>query len=201
MATPYYSWTVLIPEADIPADLGSHGELPDAVSAAMGQQGAIMATSRNDWLHSTLSEMFTTLGGSALSFLVKDPESLQNIDAEAFRPFGGIDYQEVTVVTKLPFAEVPSAAEEVGAWLRTIATEPWRFPDLLGEDCSREDAAAAIDEAEDLRDLNSHEDGDYAPYLFSYLKSLRTMLRDALAHEMAVVHVRFTFLFRKSPAA
>ncbi len=80
-------------EADVPADLAPAGNaLPDAIGEAMGLPDAVPTRSRSDWLHSTLLKVFNGLGGSALAFLVKDPESLPNIDPAAFRSIPGAGF-------------------------------------------------------------------------------------------------------------
>lgn len=201
MATTYYSWTIPMDDAEVSPDPAPNGMLPDEIGEAMGQPGAIATGSRNDWLHFMLRKGHEALGGSELAFLIKDPESLPDINPGHFRPAGspgsGFETQEVCVVTKLPHADIAPAIAKVDAWFEAAATRPELFPQMLGENCSREDAARAIEASMDLREEFGNEDGDDAVYLFGFLKSLRSMMQEAMDSGMAVVHVRFSHISRR----
>jgi hypothetical protein len=191
-------------EEDIPANIAPDGGgLPDEVAHAMGHPQAVRTASRNDWLHAALLFLYKELGGAALEFLVKDPALLPNIDESAFHPVpiagSPIQFQEVWVVTKLPHADLMSASRDIDAWFRHLKLEPMRFYGLLNGE--PEEASRWIDESVDLREEESRDDGDFAPYLFSFLKSLKSLLQQALELGSAVVHVRCTYLLRSVAAA
>ncbi len=102
------------------------------------------------------------------------------------------------MITKLPRADLTRAIEEVNGWLETAAAEPGRFAGLLGDGSDAEDVAGYLSEAADLREEGAFDDdGDFAPYLFCFLKALRAVLLDARAKDLVVVHVRYVYLFRE----
>lgn len=91
MADDYCSWTLPCPETEIPIDLATKDghELPDSISTAMGKPGVLLTISREDWLNGALVNAYSALGGTALAFLVKDPQSLPGDLLIRSRPVGG----------------------------------------------------------------------------------------------------------------
>lgn len=207
MSTPYFSWTVPIQPDALPANLTPDGgNLPDEIGHAMGHADAICTSSRNDWLHGMLRRVFDTLGGPTLAFLVKDPDSLPNIDAAAFQPVpvanSPLQYQEVWVVTKLSHADLMPALREIEGWFERITEAPASVPGLFDSDCRADEVSSAIHDAVDLRGGEAPgDDGDFAWYLFCFLRSLQALLQEAWASDSAVVHVRCTYVFRTMGAA
>jgi hypothetical protein len=207
MATDYFSWTIPMAEADIPPDIAPDGGvLPDEIGHAMGHPHAVCTCSRNDWLHGALLLLFKELGGSTLEFLVKDPNLLPNVVETSWRQIpiadSPIQYQEVWVVTKLPHADLLSASRELDVWFARIVEEAARFEALLGGCIDPEELANWIEEAVDLRqDGVPKEDGDFATYLFCFLRALQALFQEAWELDLAVVHSRCTYLHRTVKAA
>lgn len=202
MADSYFSWTIAIPAADVPAQFPRDGELPDNVSDAMGRPAAITTSSRRNWLEWMLGKAIETLGGSILGFLVVDTESL--IDAPPFKPDvagGGPYWTSLFAMTSLLSRDLERAIEAVNAWLKIAATEPQRFADLVGDGYDAESIVLLLEECVDLREEGSfREDGDLAPYLIGFLKALLNLMLDARARGLSLVHVRYVSFLREPGA-
>lgn len=132
-------------------------------------------------------------------------ELLSEIDAGSFLPIpvagSPIHYQEVWVVTRLAHANLLSASREIDAWFKRIADEPERFHFLLNG-CEAEEVTKAIDESVDLRmDGAPGEDGDFAAYLFCFLKALQAIFQEAWESESEIGYVRCTYVYRTFAAA
>jgi hypothetical protein len=201
MANNYFSWTVALPAADIPAEFPRDGELPDNVSDAMARPDAISTSSRRNWLHWMLGKAIDTLGGSILCFLVVDPESL--VDVPPFKPDvagGGPYWASYFAKTSLPSSDLEPAIEAVNAWLEIAATEPQRFADLVGDGYDADSIIQCL-ECVDLREEGSfREDGDVAEYLIGFLKALRNLMLDARTRGLSLVHIQYVTFLREPGA-
>jgi len=166
--------------------------LPDVISEAMALPDTILTSSRKDWLHFRLDQALNQFGGAALDFLVKDPYTYLNIDPAAYC---GSDWQDGWVITTVPNAKLSSAIEALDAWLTIASTEPGRWAALIDEGDDAEGIAKDFENSEDLRDEGACHDGEWPYYLFSFLKSLRAALVFAQVNGLALVHVRYVYLF------
>jgi hypothetical protein len=193
MSTDNSSWTVPLPEADLPPDSKlRENDLPEVISEAMGHPDAIVTLSRNDWLHWKLGQAFNHFGGSALAVLVQDPYTYLNIDPSTSCEGS---WQEGWVITALPNAKLGPALEELDAWLTTAATEPQLWAEIFDEGYNAESIANDLESSEDLRNEGaSGVDGDCPHYLFSFLKTLRAALISARENSLALVHARYVYL-------
>jgi hypothetical protein len=181
----YFSWTISLLEADIPGEwAAADAVLPEAIDLP----GALMTASRGDWLHFALRNIFAESGGSALIFLVKDPES---------RPEDRLRLEGKWSMTSLPHAGITGALTEIDSLLVTAANNPERFEAPMANfhaACIAEDARDALDLTKDgVQEMGLAEDGDRPIYFFSFLKGLRTVLLDAQARRMAVLHLRYVY--------
>jgi hypothetical protein len=199
MADHYLSWTLPFPETEIPPDLATAdgGELPDPIGQSMGEPGVLPTRSRRDWLNGALVNVCSAFGGSALAFLVKDPKSLPGDRLIHSSPVGvgRLRFQERWLITALTHAGIPDALAEIESWLATATHNPERFVAPLVTD----DVEIIAEEARDAVDLTeggaTRDDGDRPIYFFSFIKGLRTVLLDAHARRLAVLHVRYVYLF------
>jgi len=183
--TTYMSWTISLPEADLPGEwAAADALLPEAI----GLPGALMSASRGDWLHFALRNVVAEFGGSALAFLVKDPVS---------PPDDRLRSKEKWLMTALPHAGITGALAEIDSLLVTAAKHPERFEAAM----ANFDAAWIAQDARDALDLTKEEvqnsglaeDGDRPIYFFSFLKGLRTVLLDAQTRRMAVLHLHYVY--------
>jgi len=185
MANTHMSWTISLPEEDIPGEwAAADALLPEAI----GLPGALMSASRGDWLHFALRNIVAESGGSALAFLVKDPVS---------PPDERLRFEEKWLMTALPHAGITGALAEIDSLLVTATDHPERFEAAMANfdaACIAEDARAALDLTKDgVQEMGLAEDGDRPIYFFSFLKGLRTVLLDAQARRMAVLHLRYVY--------
>lgn len=161
----------------------------------MGKPGVLLTFSRKNWLHGGLTNVFAAFGGSALAFLVKDPKSFPGdyrVGSRQAFATSPVRVSERWLVTSLPHAGVPNAVAEIDSWLAIAATHPERFVTPLATE-EIDWIAQGVREAADMttqRDF-SHGPDDEPIYFFSFLKGLRSLLLDAHARRLAVLHVRF----------
>jgi hypothetical protein len=204
MADDYWSWTIPFSEAEIPIDLATTDghELPHSISEAMGKPSVLLTMSRSDWLNGALVNTYSAFGGTALAFLVKDPKSLPGDRSVASSPVGvgKLRFQQRWLITALAHAGIPDALAEIESWLATATRHPERFiaPMWLhpgDEELITEEARNAAD----LTEEGAGVEGDRPMYFFSFLKGLRTVLLDAHARRLAVLHVRYVYLFSRDP--
>lgn len=204
MADDYFSWTLPFSEAEIPLDLATADgqELPDSIADAMGKPGVLRTMSRSDWLNGALVNTHSAFGGTAVTFLVKDPNSLPGDRWVGSGPVavGKLRYQERWLITALAHTGIPAALAEIESWLATATRHPERFiaPMCLhpgDEELITEEAR----DAADLTEKGAGVEGHRPRYFFSFLKGLRTVLHDAHARRLAVLHVRYVYLFSRAP--
>ena len=199
MADTYHSWTLPFVENEIPIDLTpADGSLLEPVADAMGEPGVMMTMSRRDWLHGGLTNVFAAFGGSALAFLVKDPKSAPgDYRIGSWQPFGTarVRVRERWLVTALRHSEIPDALAEIDSWLTVAASHPERFVEPLATN-DIDWIAQGLRESVDMTQSGfSHDPDDEPPYFFSFLKGLRSLLLDAHARRLAVLHVRLVRIF------
>ncbi len=147
-----------------------------------------MSASRGDWLHFALRNIVAESGGSALAFLIKDPVS---------PPDDRLRLKEKWLMTALPYAGIADALAEIDSLSVRAANHPERFEAPMANFHAAliaEDARDALDLTKDgVQNSGLAEDGDRPIYFFSFLKGLRTVLLDAQARRMAVLHLRYRY--------
>ncbi len=106
-------------------------------------------------------------------------------------------FQERWLITALTHVGIPDALAEIESWLATATHNPERFvAPLATDDLDVEIIAEEVRDAVDLTEEGAtHDDGDRPIYFFSFIKSLRRVLLDAHARRLAVLHVRYVYLF------
>lgn len=103
------------------------------------------------------------------------------------------------MITTVPNAKLGAAIEALDAWLTSASTEPGRWADLIDEGNDAEEMAKYFEDSEDLRDEGAcNDDGNWPYFLFSFLKSLKAALVFAHENNLALVHVRYVYLFAKN---
>lgn len=169
-----------MPERELPGVLPAFlaGEPPGLVAAIEGGT-PLFTYSRRDWLHRALSEVGEAFGGSCLMDFFSLGSNILATDSE----------EPGFLVTALMPSALPAAIATLDEWLESIAAEPGRLAARMGV-VADDLRIALVSWAEDEGAL---EDGDGLPYLFWFLRCLRTELVGAQSSGQPVLHARYVF--------
>ena len=146
----------------------------------------LMSASRNMWLTGMLAQITAHFGISAPQF-ISEVEGPVRTDSKGER----------WATYLLDTTMLRQALDGIARLLALAAERAEEYADLIGFGCTAEEIAEALDEAsaefDPVQGPSGEEEGDGPLYLFSYLKSLDTVLQDALAQGLCVIHTRHLY--------
>jgi hypothetical protein len=168
MSTTSFTWSFPAKPADLPANVGALEDVAGLLNQ-VSEAHLLMSASRNNWLLDNLSLLCSLRGLRHLHRLG-------------------------STSSVLSVAEIPAALGEIELLFRLVQEAPHSVAAALNPPCEAAEISAALAASQEA--ITPHlgptgaDEGDGPQYLFSWLKSLRALLRHAHGSASCVVHVQ-----------
>lgn len=168
MATTYFAWTFPVRKEDVSSGFKSLNDVSSLLDIGVAKQRTLMSASRNNWIVGALQNVAGVFGNVNLTFLTQ-------------------------LFFILDGNQISSAINEIEIILLAAENKPALIADAIGGGWKKEDILSALRSSTESLSPSTEpagEEGDGPWYLFSYLKSLLSILHQAKANDWYIVHVQ-----------